>query len=189
MGIRVNMKRLYETVLRRLLTEAKCPQCGNPDAYVGATAVECPNPKCSFYSARQAADVKASGKGAKDPRYANIMRMNPDGSGLETFARGIRNTVGFDWDPRTQELWFTDNGRDWLGDDLPHRNELRRRSHSFLVPAAQRALPAAVFGPVPAPPWFSPIREKEGGLSRLSNPWFGHQLMARSISGTSQLAS
>ncbi len=52
-------------------------------------------------------------------RYANIMRMNPDGSGLETFARGVRNTVGFDWDPRTHELWFTDNGRDWLGDDSP----------------------------------------------------------------------
>ena len=56
----------------------------------------------------------------QDPdRYANIMRMNPDGSGLETFARGVRNTVGFDWDPRTQEMWFTDNGRDWLGDDSP----------------------------------------------------------------------
>ena len=52
-------------------------------------------------------------------RYANIMRMNADGSELETFARGIRNTVGFDWDPRTRELWFTDNGRDWLGDDSP----------------------------------------------------------------------
>ena len=55
-----------------------------------------------------------------DPdRYANIMRMNPDGSGLETFARGIRNTVGFDWHPRTGELWFTNNGRDRLGDDVP----------------------------------------------------------------------
>ncbi|HTY79355.1 MAG TPA: PQQ-dependent sugar dehydrogenase, partial [Candidatus Bathyarchaeia archaeon] len=55
-----------------------------------------------------------------DPdRYANIMRMNPDGSELETFARGVRNTVGFDWDPRTREMWFTDNGRDWLGDDAP----------------------------------------------------------------------
>jgi len=55
-----------------------------------------------------------------DPdRFAAIMRMNADGSGLETFARGIRNTVGFDWDPRTRELWFTDNGRDWLGDDWP----------------------------------------------------------------------
>ena len=55
-----------------------------------------------------------------DPdRYANIMRMNADGSGLETFARGIRNSVGFDWDPRTHELWFTSNGRDRLGDDVP----------------------------------------------------------------------
>jgi glucose/arabinose dehydrogenase len=52
-------------------------------------------------------------------RYAVIMRMRPDGSGLETFARGIRNTVGFDWHPVTNELWFTDNGRDWLGDDRP----------------------------------------------------------------------
>ena len=47
------------------------------------------------------------------------MRMNPDGSGLEVFARGIRNSVGFDWDPRTHELWFTNNGRDMLGDDTP----------------------------------------------------------------------
>ncbi len=45
--------------------------------------------------------------------------MRPDGTGQETFARGVRNTVGFDWDPATKELWFTDNGRDWLGDDLP----------------------------------------------------------------------
>ena len=55
-----------------------------------------------------------------DPdRYGVIMRMNPDGSGLEVFARGLRNSVGFDWDPRTRELWFTDNGRDMLGDDVP----------------------------------------------------------------------
>jgi glucose/arabinose dehydrogenase len=54
-----------------------------------------------------------------DKRYASIMRMKPDGTGLELFASGIRNTVGFDWNPRTKELWFTDNGRDWLGDDLP----------------------------------------------------------------------
>jgi len=52
-------------------------------------------------------------------RYANIMRMDADGSNLETFARGIRNSVGFDWDPRTRELWFTSNGRDYLGDDAP----------------------------------------------------------------------
>ncbi len=55
----------------------------------------------------------------KDPRYASIMRMNLDGSELEVFANGIRNTVGFDWHPKTQELWFTDNGRDRLGDNSP----------------------------------------------------------------------
>jgi glucose/arabinose dehydrogenase len=55
-----------------------------------------------------------------DPdRYANIMRMNADGSGLEVYARGIRNSVGFDWDPVTRDLWFTNNGRDNLGDDTP----------------------------------------------------------------------
>jgi glucose/arabinose dehydrogenase len=55
----------------------------------------------------------------EDERYGTIMRMEPDGSQLEIFARGIRNTVGFDWDPETGVLWFTDNGRDWLGDNSP----------------------------------------------------------------------
>ena len=54
-----------------------------------------------------------------EQRYANILRMNADGSGVETFARGVRNTVGFDWQPLTKELWFTDNGRDMMGDDVP----------------------------------------------------------------------
>ena len=53
------------------------------------------------------------------PNYAVITRMNPDGSDREVFARGIRNTVGFTWHPTTQALWFTDNGRDHLGDDVP----------------------------------------------------------------------
>jgi len=60
-----------------------------------------------------------------DPRFASIMRMNPDGSGLEVFARGVRNTVGFDWHPTTRQLWFTDNGRDWMGDNQPP-DELNR---------------------------------------------------------------
>ena len=55
-----------------------------------------------------------------DPgRYALISRIRPDGTGYEVFARGVRNSVGFDWHPVTKELWFTDNGRDWLGNDLP----------------------------------------------------------------------
>ena len=52
-------------------------------------------------------------------RYGHIARMNPDGSGYEIVARGIRNSVGFDWDPATRQLWFTDNGRDWMGDNQP----------------------------------------------------------------------
>lgn len=60
-----------------------------------------------------------------DERYAAIQRMRADGTGLETFARGVRNTVGFDWNPRTGEMWFTDNGRDLLGDDIPP-DELNR---------------------------------------------------------------
>jgi hypothetical protein len=56
----------------------------------------------------------------RDPmRYANIARMNPDGSGFEVFAKGQRNSVGFDWDPRNREFWFTVNGRDMMGDDTP----------------------------------------------------------------------
>lgn len=51
--------------------------------------------------------------------YGQIARMNPDGSERETFATGVRNSVGFTWHPDTSELWFTDNGRDMLGDDLP----------------------------------------------------------------------
>ena len=60
-----------------------------------------------------------------DARFASITRINPDGSDFEIFARGVRNSVGFDWHPETGELWFTDNGRDWLGDDLPP-DELNR---------------------------------------------------------------
>jgi glucose/arabinose dehydrogenase len=56
---------------------------------------------------------------SEDRRFASITRMKPDGSGVEVFASGVRNTVGFDWHPDTRELWFTDNGRDMLGDDVP----------------------------------------------------------------------
>jgi glucose/arabinose dehydrogenase len=59
--------------------------------------------------------------------YGQIRRYNPDGSGKEVLARGIRNTVGFDWHPKTRELWFTDHGRDWMGDDTPE-DELNRLS-------------------------------------------------------------
>ena len=62
----------------------------------------------------------------KDP-YGTITSIEPDGKDLRVVARGIRNTVGFDWHPVTHELWFTDNGRDELGDDVPS-DELNRVS-------------------------------------------------------------
>ncbi len=65
-----------------------------------------------------------------DP-YASILRMNADGTGREVFARGVRNSVGFDWHPGDGTLWFTDNGRDMLGDDSPP-DELNRAPRSGL---------------------------------------------------------
>lgn len=60
--------------------------------------------------------------------YASITRLNPDGTGFEIYASGIRNSVGFDWNPVTKQLWFTDNGRDMLGDDIPS-DELNNAPH------------------------------------------------------------
>lgn len=52
--------------------------------------------------------------------YSQLRRYNPDGTGMEVLATGIRNSVGFDWHPVTKELWFSNHGRDWLGDDTPN---------------------------------------------------------------------
>ena len=54
-----------------------------------------------------------------DEIYSSITRIDPDGSNREVYAHGVRNTVGFDWHPETGELWFTENGRDWMGNDKP----------------------------------------------------------------------
>lgn len=54
-----------------------------------------------------------------EPGFAEIRRIRADGSGMETFVRGVRNSVGLAFHPDSGELWFTDNGRDMLGDDLP----------------------------------------------------------------------
>jgi glucose/arabinose dehydrogenase len=52
--------------------------------------------------------------------HANISRINPDGSGFEYYALGVRNSVGFDWHPETKELYFATHARDWMGEDVPH---------------------------------------------------------------------
>lgn len=68
--------------------------------------------------------------------FAMLLRMNPDGTEQEVYARGIRNTVGFDWHPGSGELWFTDNGRDMMGDELPadELNRIERPDQHFGFP-------------------------------------------------------
>jgi glucose/arabinose dehydrogenase len=100
--------------------------------------------------------------------HAQIRRYNADGSGMEIVARGVRNTVGFDWHPVTGELWFSDNGRDWGGDAGPddelnriakgneganfgfpycHANGVPDSDIKIPNPCAGVTLPAALLGP------------------------------------------
>ena len=74
--------------------------------------------------------------------YSSLLRLNADGSGLETLARGIRNTVGFDWEPRSGHLFFNDNGRDYLGDDTPadELNEWSRVGEDFGFPSCHAGI-------------------------------------------------
>lgn len=98
-------------------------------------------------------------------RYANIMRMQPDGSALEVFAAGIRNSVGFDWHPDTRELWFTDNGGDNLGDNVPpdELNRAPKKGMHFGYPYCHGGFIAdAEFGDKRKCPEFTPPEVKLG---------------------------
>ncbi len=70
------------------------------------------------------------------PLHATITRLDLAGGRPEVVARGVRNSVGFDFDPATGDLWFTDNGRDWLGDDQPpdELNHLTKVGEHFGFP-------------------------------------------------------
>lgn len=102
--------------------------------------------------------------------FNTITRINPDGTGLEIVQRGVRNTVGFTWHPETRELWFTDNGRDMLGDDIPgcelnhapqdfmhfgypycHQGDLPDPEYGKKRPCSDFTPPARVLGPHTAP--------------------------------------
>ena len=102
--------------------------------------------------------------------YAQILRMNPDGSGRETIATGVRNSVGFDWQPASKKFWFTDNGRDLLGDNVPdcelnrldtagsdfgfpycHAGEVTDPEFGKLGSCAKSVAPAQKMGPHVAP--------------------------------------
>ncbi|MDH4233807.1 MAG: PQQ-dependent sugar dehydrogenase [Gallionella sp.] len=101
-----------------------------------------------------------------DPaRYAAIFRMKPDGSSLEQYALGVRNTVGFDWNPDTNELWFTDNGRDWMGNNAPpdELNHAPRPGMHFGYPYCHgRALADDEFGATRACGEFTPAAMELG---------------------------
>jgi glucose/arabinose dehydrogenase len=107
---------------------------------------------------------------SEKPVFASITRLNPDGTGMEVVQEGIRNTVGFTWHPKTGELWFTDNGRDWLGDDQPycelnrapedglhfgypycHQGDLPDPEFGDATPCSDFTPPAAKLGPHVAP--------------------------------------
>ena len=73
---------------------------------------------------------------SNDDVYASITRMDPDGSNKEVYVSGVRNTVGFTWHPETGEMWFTDNGRDMLGDNYPpcELNKVQKPKQHFGYP-------------------------------------------------------
>jgi glucose/arabinose dehydrogenase len=98
--------------------------------------------------------------------YATITRLDPAGGKPEVIARGVRNSVGFDFHPQTKELWFTDNGRDWLGDEQPpdelnrvtkngqhfgfpfcHGDSIRDPEHNAGKACSEFTAPARLLGP------------------------------------------
>lgn len=101
----------------------------------------------------------------REAPYASITRLKPDGSAMEVVERGIRNSVGFDWDPQTKDLWFTDNGRDMLGDDIPsdELNHAPRAGMHFEFPYCHEgAIPDPEFGSKRKCSEFTPPAQKLG---------------------------
>jgi glucose/arabinose dehydrogenase len=107
-----------------------------------------------------------------DPaKFAQIFRINPDGTGRELVASGVRNTVGFDFHPASKQLWFTDNQRDWLSEDMPldelnvvknpgkdhfgfpfcHSGIMADPTHGWGKSCSDYVAPATTFGPHAAP--------------------------------------
>ena len=100
-------------------TSPRSSSCRPSSTTTGSTSPSVPTASSTCRSARRATSA------SRRAEYAQIRRYNADGSGKEVIATGVRNSVGFDWHPKTKELWFTDHGRDWMGDDGPS-DELNR---------------------------------------------------------------
>ncbi|WP_187830274.1 PQQ-dependent sugar dehydrogenase [Siccirubricoccus phaeus] len=93
--------------------------------------------------------------------HALIVSFNPDGSGRRVEAQGIRNSVGFDWHPQTRELWATNNGRDWAGNDTPEDtlHRIRRSGEDFGFPYCTHGWrdPAIASGPAACAEFAAPV--------------------------------
>jgi glucose/arabinose dehydrogenase len=84
-----------------------------------------------------------------DDAHGQIRRINLDGTGAEVVALGVRNTVGFDWNPENKQMYFTDNGRDWMSEDVPEDklNRVSKVGEDFGVPYCyQGNIPDPEFG-------------------------------------------
>ncbi|MFY9900362.1 MAG: PQQ-dependent sugar dehydrogenase [Xanthobacteraceae bacterium] len=84
-----------------------------------------------------------------DKDHGQLRRLNLDGSGAEVIAFGVRHSVGFDWNPTTKELYFSDNGRDWMSEDVPEDklNRLTKVGQDFGAPYCyQGNIPDPEFG-------------------------------------------
>lgn len=91
--------------------------------------------------------------------YAAIHRFRPDGGSMQVYTEGVRNSIGITWHPETNAMWFTDNGRDWMGDDLPpdevnrttekgeHFGYPYRHGHAVVDPDFGRLAPERQFTP------------------------------------------
>jgi glucose/arabinose dehydrogenase len=128
-GVAIRNGALYVATASRLLRFDDIEKHLDAPSEPVVVRADLPNPKAGHtwkYIAFGPDDMLYMSVGApcnvclSPPMVSAIVRMKPDGSGMESFAEGVRNSVGFDWHPVTRELWFTDNGRDMLGDDVPN---------------------------------------------------------------------
>jgi glucose/arabinose dehydrogenase len=84
-----------------------------------------------------------------DDAHGQIRRMDLDGKNDEVYALGVRNSVGFDWNPENKQMYFTDNGRDWLSEDVPNDelNRITKKGEDFGAPYCyQGNIPDPEFG-------------------------------------------
>ena len=98
----------------------------------------------------------------RDDPYASIGRLDVATGAFTVVARGVRNTVGFDWHPESRELWFTDNGRDWMGDDRPpdELNRLSRDGEHFGYPYCHGTdIPDPDFDDRPCGDFVAPVQD------------------------------